>query len=102
MFLCYFQPSQNRELQKPRYKGCFLPLRYFEKMGEILSSLPAPGLYKTETIKQEGEGDDERHGQVVFLGFLFVCFSFFWLKLQFWSNSSLLCTWGGRRIRMIY
>lgn len=71
MFLCYFQPSQNRELQKPLYKGSFLPLLYFEKMGEILSYLPIPGLYKTETIKKEGEGGDEKHSQVVF-GF-FVC-----------------------------
>lgn len=56
MFLCYFQPSQNRELQKALYKGCFLPPRYFEKMGEILSYLPIPRLYKTETIKRRGKG----------------------------------------------
>lgn len=43
-------------------------------MGEILSYLPTPGLDKTVTIEKEGEGDDEKHGQVGgFLGFLFVC-----------------------------
>lgn len=71
-------------------------------MGRILSYLPLPGLYKTEPIKQEGEGDDENTAKCGFVGFLFVSFSFFWLKLQFWSTSRLLCAWGGRGISMIY
>lgn len=77
MFLCYFQPSQNRDLQKAPHKGRFLPPHHSEKLGEILAYLPPPALDKTETIKKEGEGVTEipaKWGCWFFFVVLFVCF----------------------------
>lgn len=74
MFLCYFQPSQNRDLQKAPHKGRFLPPHHFEKLGEILAYLPPPGLYKTETIKKEGEGVAETPAKWVFWWFCLFLF----------------------------
>lgn len=64
---------EQRSSETP-HKERFLPPHYFEKMGELLSYLPPPGLYRTEMIKKEGEGDDENHSQVFFC--LFVLASF--------------------------
>jgi len=70
MFLCYFQPSQNRELQNPLHKGCFLPLRYSERMGEILTYR----LYHwgRDRDPQKGGGrNHEEHSQALFFLFTF-------------------------------
>lgn len=72
MFLYYFQPSQNRELQNPLHKGCFLPLHYFETMGEILTYR----LYHwgRDRDDQKGGGrNHEEHSQVLFFLFTLLC-----------------------------
>lgn len=103
MFLCYFQSSQNRDLQKAPHKSCFLPPHHSEKLGEILPYLPSAALYETETIKKEGEGVTETPASSGFFGGFVCCFfSFFWFKLEFWSPSSLLCAGGGCGITKIY
>lgn len=98
MFLCYFQPSQNRDLQKAPHKGRFLPPHHSEKLGEILAYLPPPALDKTETIKKEGEGVTEIPAKwswfFFFCGFVCLFFSFFWFKLGFWNLSRPLCAGG--------